>query len=165
MKAFSLLCLALSTTLAFAQAPDSSASTLSLPSMRYRESNALALAPSLKSATKSLTLEDGAKKGQLWILLSYELFSGDKAGNEFGFTPTSILGYQRNFYPSGRIKNALGYALGVGLFNAGAAVFYHQGSANRVDFRAGIGVDVIYLGSFFGTAVYPTAFANWGVKV
>ena len=175
MKKLCLLSL-VATLSAVSSAQSLDGATLTTPSLRIDNASRFALAPArmgteahgdLADFSPTLALQsDSAKKGQVWVLLvSYEKFSGDKAGDEFGFTPTGGLGYQRNFYPNGRIKNSVGYSLGVGVVGAGAAIYYHQGSANRVDFRVGLALDVIFFNSIYGSSIGGGPFLQWGIKV
>lgn len=170
MKPFTLLSLVLATVAtAAAQSPETTLPTLKssytrrIPlGMSFGEGDVLAL--------KLAAPTDGTKKGQIWVgfgSLSYEKFSGDTAGDEFGFSPTNGLGYQRNFYPGGRLTNGVGYSLGIGFVAAGAAVFYHQGSARNTDFRIGVAADIVYSSniSYFDSNFVIVPFAVWGIKI
>lgn len=148
--------------------------TLKTPSLSLDHGPQLALQPgTVRMEAFGAPLQSAdLKNAQVWIgipSLSYEHFSGDKAGDEFGFSPTNYLGYQRNFYPDGRLKNGIGYSLGIGAAALGAAVFYHQGAGKGVDFRAGIAADFVYYDNFsyFGDKSHFIAlpFVAWGIKI
>ena len=159
-----------------ASAQSSETPSLHTPSLRLGSPEKVVLNPTpgaVEAFSPAAALQaDGAKKGQIWLgfpSLSYEKFSGDKAGDEFGFSPTNYLGYQRNFYPDGRLKNGIGYSLGVGFAALGASVFYHQGAGRGVDFRAGIAADFVYYENFsyFGDSSHfiVLPYVAWGIKI
>ena len=169
MKAFALLALVVTSVVTASAQSASFSPNLSLPSLK--------LQPGERGrdllAYKPARVAPGEKAAQVWVgiaSLSYEKFSGLDAGDEFGFTPTGYLGYQRNFYPGGRQKNGIGYSLGVGFAALGAAAFYHQGavSGRGVDFRVGVAADFVYYDdfSYFDNSNFIVLpFVAWGIKI
>lgn len=159
---------------AWSQTADVPASRLSTMDLRLQTGDRAATPLRLDETTALAFVAptpDG-KKGQVWVglpSLSYEYFSSDKGGEEFGFSPTSYFGYQHNFYPDGRMRNGVGYSLGIGAAALGGAIFYHQGAGKGVDFRAGVAVDLVYYNNFsyFGDSSHfiVLPFVAWGIKV